>query len=138
MSSKYTKRLGQEKDYNRPLITPQQQLTKEDIAQKLRGYKNVKNIVDVPIDTHIRYIRVNPNTGEQEFRTGGFLHRKDNADKYVILSNGSLTWTVQVANTIFFRKMSHEEEITEIEEYYKNEIKILKKEIKKLKKIINN
>ncbi len=137
MSKSSTTRLQSDTDYKRPTLTIQEQYTKEDIAKKLQGYKKIDNIEDIAVDTHIRYIIKDKETDEYKFRTGGFLKRKDNADKYIILSNGTKTWTVQVKDTIFFRKMSHEEEIQEIEDYYEDEIKKLKKEIKKLKKELN-
>ncbi len=134
MSKILTTRLNSDPEYRRPTLTIQDQYTREDIAKKLQGYKKVDKIENIPIDTHIRYILIDKETNEHKFRTGGFLKRKDNADKYIILSNGTKTWTVQVKDSLFFRKMSHEEEIQEIEDYYEEEIKKLKKEIKKLKK----
>ena len=77
----------------------------------------------------------------RKFRLGGVLANKDNADKYIILSNGTFSWSVQVNTAIFFKKMT----IDEIKEEYEDiihdknlEIKQLKKEIKLLKKQLEN
>ena len=72
---------------------------------------------------------------ERKFRFGGFLKNKDNCDKYVILTNNNISWSVQIDNSTFFKKMNideiKEEYIKVIEEKHLM-IKSLKKEIKKL------
>jgi hypothetical protein len=120
--SKYTKKLGSDNTYKRPKKTHQEQLTADEIAEKLQGYERVDDISEVPINTHVRYFITDEN-GEQTFRLGGFLQNKNNADKYVYLSNGKVSWVVQVANTIFFRKMSHQEEIDGLTIQYKKKLK---------------
>ena len=82
---------------------------------------------------------------EKVFRLGGFLINKSNYEKYVILSNvpetgfinpSKKTWSVNTKTSIFYKKQT----INEIKEEYeleiedlKDQIKFLKKEIKKLK-----
>ena len=61
---------------------------------------------------------------------GGFLSNKNNPDKYVILTNGRKSWSVQVANSVFYRKMTNEE----IKEEYEEELNEVKKLSKKLLK----
>ena len=57
--------------------------------------------------------------------------------KYIICQNGSLSWSVQIDKTIFFKKMSFsdlKEELTNtIKKKYESQVKSLKKENKKLK-----
>lgn len=128
---KYVSKLGSDKSYKRPKITYQEKLTANEIKEKLQGYQKVDNIADVPINTHIRYFIQKPD-GSRLFRTGGLLYNKQNADKYVILSNGKHVWSVQVKNTVFFRKMSHKEEIDALHRFYKNKLKEKDKTIKNL------
>ncbi len=134
--SKYIKKLGQDKLYKRPNITYQEKLTPEEISKKLDGYEKVDDIADVPLNTHIRYFIIQED-GTEIFRTGGFLHNKTNAEKYVMVSNGKNIWSVQVANTIFFRKMSQKEEIAAIRQQYDTKLKEKDQIIDKLKKFIN-
>ena len=126
--------------YQRPKYTVQDRLTEEEIDEKLEDYKEVDDITTVPLGTHLRYFITNldPQTGiaTRKFRLGGVLKDKENADKYVILSNGNITWSVQVKEATFYRKMNVEEIKDEYElmiQEYLNEIKTLKKQIKSLK-----
>lgn len=41
--------------YNRPRITLQEKMTKEEVNDKLYDYVEVKNIKDVKLNTHVRY-----------------------------------------------------------------------------------
>ena len=130
-------------DYKRPKHTIQDKMTEEEIDEKLEDYIEIEDIFKVPLNSHIRYYTLIPGKdGEikKAFRLGGQLKNKDNADKYIILSNGTVTWTVQMETSILYRKMTLEE----IKEDYENIIKdleesnlLLKKDNKKLlKKII--
>lgn len=126
----YPKRLGTDKSYDRPKYTYQEQLDADDIAKLLEGYQKVEDISNIPINTHIRYF-TNSKNGDHTFRTGGFLHNKENCDKYIILSNGKYSWSVQTKKSIFFKKMTHSEEIESIHRLYH-------KKLKKKDKIIRN
>lgn len=136
MSKKYTKKLGTD-NYKRPKATFQEQLSAEDIAEKLQGYVRIssKELCEVPIESHLRYFTIDEN-GKQQFRLGGFLKNKINCEKYVILSNGKSSWTVQTGNAVFFRKLSHDEEIEQIHEIYRKKIKEKDEIIRKLKKYV--
>ncbi len=101
--SKYIKKLGSDKTYKRPKITYQEQLTADEIASKLQGYEKVDDIAEVPLNTHIRYFTTDKD-GSQNFKMGGFLVNKQNPDKYIRLSNGKLSWSVQVADAVFLKK----------------------------------
>jgi len=142
MNQTNEKRISKD-EYKRPKHTIQDKLTEDEIEEKLADYIEIENINKVPIGSHIRYYTLIPNkNGEliKTFRLGGQLKNKDNSDKYIILSNGKLTWTVQMDTSILYRKMT----IDEIKEDFENIIKELedsnlqlKKDNKKLlKKII--
>jgi hypothetical protein len=120
--------------YTRPKHTIQDKMTEEEIEEKLADYLEVEDIKKVPIGTHIRYYTLVPDKDSGEikkaFRLGGQLHNKDNADKYIILSNGKITWTVQTDTSILYRKMT----IDEIKDDYESIIKELEDEVAQLKK----
>ena len=138
-----TKRLNY-KDGNKSY---QDSLSPADIKKKLEEYKQVDNINDVNIGTHLRYFTFNPSTGQKQFRLGGFLSKLDK--DYVVMNNGELSWSVQKDKTVFFKKLSfndlkeemiekiskkYEKKITELTEEnikLKNTLKSIKKEIKK-------
>lgn len=135
-------------NYIRPAKTHQQLLTKQDIKDKLKDYIKVNNIINIPIGTHIRYFTIKDNK-EQVFRLGGILSRIDTNARYIMLTNGKLTWSVQIEKSTFFKKMSDEELKNEIKEEIKKELltetninndenEYLKKEILKLEKIVEN
>ena len=102
-----TKRLTRDKSYVRPKSTYQETMTNKEIADKLKDYKKVINILQVPINTHIRYFTT--KDGKTVFRLGGSLMKIGENQKYVVLSNGSVSWSVQIANTQFHQKMSENE-----------------------------
>jgi len=120
-------------EYKRPKYTIQDKLTEEEIEEKLADYIEIENINKVPIGSHIRYYTLVPNkNGEliKTFRLGGQLKNKDNSDKFIILSNGKVTWSVQMDTSILYRKMT----IDEIKEDYENIIKELEDSNLQLKK----
>ena len=120
-------------DYKRPKHTIQDKMTEDEIEEKLEDYIEIEDIFKVPLNSHIRYYTLIPGKdGEikKAFRLGGQLKNKDNADKYIILSNGKVTWTVQMETSILYRKMTLEE----IKEDYENIIKDLEEANLQLKK----
>jgi ABC-type molybdate transport system ATPase subunit len=71
---------------------------------------------------------------ETKFRLGGYLVNKRNADKYIVLSNGRVKWSVQVPSTIFYMSTKQmEEETTHVTDKDKNKYE---KQIEELKLII--
>ena len=103
-------------------------LTKEEINEKLEDYKLVDDISKVPLDTHIRYFVKKDN--EMLFRMGGNLKRNLDLPNFIVLKNAlGAEWSVQVKDTIFYKKMS----IKEIKEEYDSIISDLHDKIKKLK-----
>ena len=114
-------KLGSDQSYKRPNKTYQETLSLNEIDEKLAGYVKVDNIEEVPLNRHLRYF-IKQADGTEIFRLGGFLQNKSNAHKYVMLTNGKQTWSVQVADTIFFMKMSHDDEIASIHNMYGTKI----------------
>lgn len=146
MENKVTKRLTRDKKYERPEKTYQDTLSNQDVKEKLKEYKKVTDIKTVSIGTHIRYFTIDPKTKEKQFRLGGNLNKIDPEGRFVVLGNGTLSWSVQIPNTIFFQKMTEAEYKEELKKELKKEIMTeepglqnedvedLKKEIKDLKK----
>jgi len=123
----------------------QESLSPDQIKKKLEDYQQVDDIKEVSLNTHLRYFTFNPTTGKKQFRLGGFLSKIDN--KYVVLNNGNLSWSVQLDKTVFFKKVSFsdmkEELIEKISKKYEKKItklieenQNLKETLKKIKKQI--
>jgi hypothetical protein len=122
--------------------TYQSTLTDVEIAKKLEDYTRVQSadIFKIPIGTHIRYFTINPKTGEKQFRLGGILTKYGDNNKYIVCSNNTLSWSVQLSNSIIYKKLS----ISELKENVKKntvgetkkEMEDLIKENKELKKMI--
>ena len=122
--------------YNRPengTITDSLQ-DPQEYKKKLQGYIEVSNVDYVSIRTHVRYFIYDGDTSTWKFRTGGLVTKKH--DKYVILSNGKYSWSVQryihVDDELFetkFFKILTKQELTEIAlEKQQKEIDVLKQE----------
>lgn len=118
----------------------QNKLSPKEIKEKLEEYKKVEDISKVSLNSHLRYFTINEKSGEKQFRLGGFLTKIDSEKGYLILSNGNLSWSVQLKNSIFFQKMSFkelkEELVEEIGKKFMSEMKTLKDENKKLKETL--
>ena len=130
-SNKYKKN-----GFERPEITYTDQLSKEEIQDKLADYSKVEDIYKVPLGVHLRYFV--KKDGQMLFRMGGQLFKNNGLPEYVILKSGTnAQWSVQIKDTVFYRKMS----IVEIKQEYedilkkKNEkIQALKEKLKKYEK----
>lgn len=104
-----TKRLTKDTGYIRPKKTLQDTMSKEEIKEKLQGYKKVTDITNIVIGTHLRYFTRGKDKKEV-FRLGGFLTKFGEDYKYVVLSNGQLSWSVQLNGTNeFWAKMNPKE-----------------------------
>jgi hypothetical protein len=116
--------------YVRPAVTLTDQLSTEQIAELLEDYIQVKDIYQVPLGVHLRYF-VNID-GKMVFRRGGLLHNNKGLPDFVILAQnptGKPGWSVQVKDTLFYRKMT----LNEIKTAYQNIIDELFEKNKKLK-----
>jgi hypothetical protein len=130
-SNKYKKN-----GFERPEITYTDQLSKEEIQDKLADYSKVEDIYKVPLGVHLRYFV--KKDGQMLFRMGGQLFKNNGLPEYVILKSGTnAQWSVQIKDAVFYRKMT----IVEIKQEYediikkKNEkIQALKEKLKKLEK----
>ncbi len=89
-----TKRYSRQKNWTRPEKTETDDINsnQEKIREKLENYIEVDNIDYVGANTHVRYFVFDTRVGEYRFRLGGLLAMKHSS--YVVLSNGSLTWSV--------------------------------------------
>ena len=137
-------------EYDRPSRTMTDSLqTNQRMKEKLKNYERVDDIDDIPINTHLRYVTL--KNGTQRFCLGGFLTRKHS--KYVVLSNGKLSWSVQRYHwnpsssqdndepdfeTIFFRILSKEDLQNKTIKKQQNELEKLKNYIKNNCSSFNN
>nr|QBK89167.1 MAG: uncharacterized protein LCMiAC02_02610 [Mimivirus LCMiAC02] len=126
-----TKRLGKD-NYKRPRKTATDLLTLDKIEELLEDYVEVDNLFEVPLGTHMRYILNAKIPGKAKFRYGGKLsHNKELKEKgYVMFNNGSVSWSVQVKGTQFYRRLT----MKEIRNDYEQEIDGLEEEVRTLKK----
>ena len=109
-------------NYIRPTHTHQELLSTHDIKEKLKDYTKIEDINKISIGTHIRYFVHDPKTNTKLFRLGGLLTTVDPAGKYIMLSNGTLKWSVQQKNSILYKKMTEDEIKKELKEELKKEI----------------
>jgi hypothetical protein len=121
-------------NYKRPAKTYTDRLDDDDIEDKLSDYVKVDDIMTVNTHAHLRYFTLEldkkSGTMKRLFRMGGFLAKKDENKQYVVLTNGRMTWTVQIANTVFYRRLT----VKEIKEEYEQEVGKLQLVNKKLLK----
>jgi len=108
-------------NYIKPEYTHQDMLTAQDIENKLKGYKKVEDINTVPYNTHIRYF-IKDSNNNNKFRLGGKYELKDPHNRYIKLSNGDLSWSVQLNNSILYSKMSEEEAENKIKNDVNNKV----------------
>jgi hypothetical protein len=90
--------------YKGPKKTLTQLLTTDEIKDLLDGYE-ITVFENLKLFYNVRYYSKNPKSGEVLFRTGGSIIHIDNEKEYVILSSGSLSWSVQKLNTIFYQAL---------------------------------
>jgi hypothetical protein len=142
MNSTITKRISRKNNYNNNNKTFQETLSNEQIKKYLNDYKKVDDISKIGISTHLRYFTLDSKTNKQLFRLGGYLNKFGDNGEYIILSNGDLSWSVQIKNSTFYKKMTDQELkeelkqeiLTETQETIINELDDLKKEYKNLEK----
>ena len=131
--------------YDRPSTTITDTLQNDSaMLQKLEGYEEVDMLERVEFNTHVRYITL--KDGLPRFCLGGLLKRV--FEKYVVLSNGKLTWSVQryfyndtheiIFTTKFFRYISKDKINSMVIDASSNEIQQLKEENEQLKIALEN
>ena len=135
MNNNITTRLSRNTQYNKNKKSYQETLSPDEIKKKLEEYKQIEDINNTSLNTHIRYFTINPDNNMKQFRLGGFLTKIE--PEYIILSNGKLSWSVQLKNSILFEKMTFtdlkEELVNKISKKFEKEINELTDENKKLK-----
>lgn len=114
-----------ESNYKRPKSTWQDRLTQDQIDQYMVNYVKFNSFEDVSLSTHLRYYI--KEDGERKFRLGGNLINKNNADKYVVLSNGKFTWSVDTQKSEFFKL----ESIDDVKREYENKISKMERKMEK-------
>jgi len=108
----------------RDVKTHTEKLSNADIKILLKDYIIVEDISKVPIGIHVRYFINDPEIKKKKFRYGGFITKIDPLGRYIMLSNGTTQpWSVQIPNTIFYKKISNEELKEEIKKELLTEIK---------------
>ena len=114
----------QKYNFQKRIETHTEKLSNADIKSLLKEYISVEYIVKVPVGIHVRYFINDPETKKKKFRYGGFINKIDPLGRYIMLSNGTTQpWSVQIPNTIFYKKISNEELKEEIKKEVLTEIK---------------
>jgi len=139
-----TKRLSRDTGYVRPKKTYQDSMSSDDIKEKLKEYKKVSDIRKVIIGTHIRYFSKDKDSKANVFRLGGFLTKFGDEYKYIILSNGTISWSVQNnSSNQFWAKMNSKEilktaetEVQEIKQVDEEKYNKLKDQTKYMKQLL--
>jgi hypothetical protein len=101
-------------NYKKTDYIDQDKMTDDEINEKLVGYIEAKNILEVPIKTNVRYFTTDAK-GIQKFRVGGVIESINKMDGTLVISNGSASWSVCVEGNIFFVKEQNNDKL--IEEY---------------------
>lgn len=109
MSSKQSKTLKEtEGEYKRPEKTYTEQLTEDEIKQKLVDYEKVDSPDYIKKGVHIRYfIPCKDDPKKLKFCVGGFIKSKH--DDYFVFAQNTFgtgkTWSVQKKGAVFYRKI---------------------------------
>ena len=137
----FTKRLSNDTNYQRPKQTFTDTLSVNEIKEKLTGYKKVNDVREILIGSHVRYFVKTPDSPKPLFRLGGFLTKFGEDYKYVVLSNGKASWSVQVPTSTFWVKKTVKEmaqdQITESIKPNNDDDKKIEKLNKKLSKALD-
>lgn len=130
------KKNQQDKDnYVKPNITYTEKLSKAQVRQLLYDYEEIKNIKElekIEPGTHLRYFE--DKDGEMKFRTGGILTVNTGFPDYLILSNGKISWSVQIKKCIFLKRLT----IKELRDEYEKELIKLQAENKGLQSMLKS
>ncbi len=90
------------------------------LTNKIVGYERINNFKDVAINSYIKYFIV--DSGVALYRKGGLLVDKSNLPYYVVLSNGKNKWSVNAKNTVFYKRISDNDELAIIHDIYKKKL----------------
>jgi hypothetical protein len=123
-------------DNYKPANSIQENLTQEDIDILLEEYEEINDPLELKTGQHIRYYSLKKTKNgniKQLFRMGGNIIKIDLENKYIVVSNGKLSWSVQILDSIIYRKMT----IEEVKQFYEHELDTKDNEIKKYKLFID-
>jgi hypothetical protein len=99
----------------------QNNLLEDDVNLLLEEYDEVDDTDILKPGMHVRYYTITQKKNgdiNKKFRLGGDIIKIDHENKYLVLTNKRLSWSVQFNNTIFYKKMSSED----IKAFYENEL----------------
>ena len=113
---------------NKKIIDPNDLITIDDINKKMQNYKRVlpEDISKLETGTRIQYFEVFPNENRYKYKPGAILVYVK-YPTYIILSNGTSKWSVQLKNHILFEE--------DIESLKRNFSKILKEKDKTINEL---
>lgn len=111
-------------NYKRPKKTVSDKMTAEEIEEKLDEYTRVEDMNDVPVGTHLRYF--DTTDGKMLYRPGGNLINKSGLPEYIVLRAVAGTFSVQMKNKIFYRKMSAKEKEVEFNQIISEKDNLIK------------
>jgi hypothetical protein len=114
----------------------QENLTEDDIKILLEDYTEINEQNELKLGMHVRYYTIKVDKyGNQTklFRMGGNIIKIDNEYRYLILSNNYVSWSVQINNSIFYKKMT----LQDIKNIYDTKIDEKNFNINKYKDYIN-
>ena len=129
------RKITDDRNYKRPSQTKYDTLqSKTKIMEQLNGCKEVP-ISKLKNGTHYRYITWDYASKKQKYRGGGLLKFK--RDKFLVFTNGDITWTV---SKVFYKKGregKEGDEIAFVPRFFtkKSKYDLKDAEIKKLTKI---
>ena len=129
-----TIRIGDD-DYNPTGNEFQRNLTEDDANLLLEEYEEIDDTDILKPGMQVRYYTIKQKRNgdvDKKFRMGGEIIKIDHENKYLVLTNKKLTWSVQFNNTIFYKKMS----IEDVKIFYENELDEKDNKIDKLKQSV--
>ena len=130
-------RLGGDSNYVKPPKTLQERLTPKQIEEKLIGYRiiNLNNETLEP-KTHVRYFTISGK--DKLFRLGGFVKQIDAEKKYIILTNNTHSWSVNLSKSIIYKKIDYSDYLDVVKEnnLLKKYVKVYKEKNTSLKNTI--
>ena len=124
-----------EDNYEKGSNTVQENLTSDDINILLEEYNEVTEITELKPGVHIRYFTIvkNKKSEQKLFRMGGTITKVDYDNKYIVLTNGKISWSVQInESNILYRKMT----LQEVKDFYENMLNDVDLEVNKYKSMV--
>jgi hypothetical protein len=122
-----------DKKYTGPKKTFTEKLTKNEIKNLLDGYTETP-FDKLHIGHNVRYFVNNVKSGNLDFRMGGFIIKIE--EDFVIISNGTVNWSAQKKNTIYWEQIPLSIMKKMIEEECQEKIKKKEEEILHLHSLV--